>query len=174
MKKKQLWVQRTFDFDFPAEDFPKYVEKLRSTPERLEKMVSNLSGEMLTRKEGETWSIQENAGHLIEVEVLFDGRLNDYEEKLTELRPADMTNKSTYSADFNALDIKAILKDFRSSREAFMQRIDLYNPEAFAHSAFHPRLKKQMRLVDMLQFQVEHDDHHLKQIEDLIERFSAS
>jgi hypothetical protein len=33
--------------------------------------------------------------------------------------------------------------------------------------ALHPRLKVNMRLVDMLYFQAEHDDYHLTRISEL-------
>lgn len=47
-------------------------------------------------------------------------------------------------------------------------RPDLLDAEIFARSAFHPRLKKQMRLVDMIFFQAEHDDYHLARISELL------
>jgi len=42
-------------------------------------------------------------------------------------------------------------------------------PDAFARTSLHPRLKQPMRLVDHLHFVAEHDDHHLAKIWELID-----
>ena len=40
-------------------------------------------------------------------------------------------------------------------------------PEDFARTARHTRLDQVIRLVDMLRFQAEHDDHHLARLREL-------
>ena len=52
-----------------------------------------------------------------------------------------------------------------------VDRLDGLEPEAFAAVAHHPRLNVQMRLVDMIFFQAEHDDFHLARISELIRLF---
>jgi len=42
--------------------YPNVVERVRGTPARLEDLTSGLSREMLTRRDEEKWSIQEQAG----------------------------------------------------------------------------------------------------------------
>jgi uncharacterized damage-inducible protein DinB len=41
------------------------------------------------------------------------------------------------------------------------------HPELFSRSALHPRLGMPMRLVDLMLFVAEHDDHHLASITEL-------
>ena len=48
-----------------------------------------------------------------------------------------------------------------------VDRLESLDAEIFARSALHPRLNVQMRLVDMLFFQAEHDDYHLARISEL-------
>ena len=130
--------------------------------------MGGLPSEVLTRRPDSGWSIQENAGHLINVEALFIGRLDDYEAGLEELRPADMSNMATEQSTYNDQDIESILTRFREVREGYLARLDHQPEDYFAKIAWHPRLEKPMRVVDQLEFQVAHDAHHLERIEELL------
>jgi len=171
VSEKKKWVEREFAFDFPETVYPELIGRLRLTPSRLEELVSSLPGDVLVRPDGESWSIQENAGHLLDVDSLFIGRLDDYESGAKILRPADMTGRRTTEARYNEADLSEILTRFQEQREAFVAGLEKLEPEAFGKSAMHRRLKKPMRLCDMMYFQAEHDDHHLARIEELIKRF---
>ena len=163
------WTQRTFgNFDFPAELHPELVERLRGTPARVEERVRTLPPDMLRRRQGETWSIQENIGHLADLESLFTARLADYDTGLAVLRPADMSNRATWEADHNRWTIDEVLARFRSLCGDLVGRLEAISPTAFARTARHPRLERPMRVVDMLFFHAEHDDYHLARITDLI------
>src|SRR3972149_2854707 len=69
--RKQPWFERQFPTGLPAELFPVVVERLRGTPARLEERLQTLPPTALTRRSGSTWSIQENAGHLLDLEPLW-------------------------------------------------------------------------------------------------------
>jgi uncharacterized damage-inducible protein DinB len=163
----EKWIERTFSFDFPVEDYPQIIERLNSTPARVAELVAGLSEDVLRQKPPDSWSIQQHVGHLISVEDLFTGRLDDYKAGLEELRPADMSNLSTEHAGYNELPLEVLLAGFRSARERTVLRLESYPPEAFAKAAFHKRLGVTKRLVDSMFFFAEHDDHHLAIIEEL-------
>jgi len=165
------WTERKFDFNFPVELFPEMIERLRGTPARLADRVGGLSREVLTRRDGERWSIQENAGHLLDLEALVDGRLNEYASGASALHAADMTNKKTYDGNHNDQPVSRILEAFRAQRGDIVARLDNFGPEMFGRTAWHPRLGVPMRLVDMVFFQAEHDDFHLTRISELIRLF---
>ncbi|HLG03900.1 MAG TPA: DinB family protein [Bacteroidia bacterium] len=153
------WTSREFIFDFPSDKFPFILERLRGTAARIEELTRNLPREKLTAPgPGNAWSIQEHVGHLIDLDELHDGRIDDYINNAEVLRPADMENKKTYAAAHNKRDLSALLAEFRSARNHFIRRLEKLNPEK---TALHPRLKKPMRVVDMAFFVSEHDDHHL-------------
>ena len=162
------WVDRSFEFDFKADSFSALIERLRSTPDRLEELVRSVSAPILTRRPESGWSIQENVGHLADTEALFDGRLDDFEAGLEELRPADMSNRATEVADHNSREIDQLLTEFRAKRMALVARLESFQPELYARAALHRRLGMQMRLVDQLFFQAEHDDHHLSKVKSLL------
>lgn len=165
------WFERTFQFTFPVEVFPEMIERLRGTPARLEDRVRTIAPEILTKRDGERWSIQENAGHLLDLESLVGGRLDEYLAGAKVLHAADVSNRKTYDADHNQVAIAEILNGFRRARMRLVERLDQLAPEKFAAVAHHPRLDVPMRLVDMLFFQAEHDDYHLARISELIRLF---
>lgn len=173
MNKNKIWVERKFEFDFPATDYPKLIDRLKSTPETLKSLLKNIHQELLTKKVDQQWSVQENVGHLLTVDDLFIGRLDDYENELDELRPADVSGNRTNKANYNSQKIDDILENFRIKRSTFIDRLEKLDKSFFSKSAWHPRLNKPMRLCDMLYFQAEHDDHHVNKIKELAKYFST-
>ncbi len=158
------WFQRVFSFDLPAGMFPNVVERLRGTPARLEERLRPLPRDMLTRKEGATWSIQENAGHLLDLEPLWAARLEDFIQGREKLQVADLTNRKTHEAGHNASPLEKILSGFRAARADLVRKLERMEPAGFSRTALHPRLNTPMRLLDHLFFVAEHDDHHLARI----------
>lgn len=101
-------------------------------------------------------------------------RLDEYLAGAKELHAADMSNRNTYEANHNDVPAETILTGFRRQRMQIIDRLDALAAETFARSAFHPRLKTQMRLVDMVFFQAEHDDYHLARVSELLRLFGRS
>ena len=161
------WTDRRFHFDFPAGIYPEMIERVRGTPARIEDLLAGLSPETLTAQVDGRWSMQENAGHLLDLESLVSQRMDEYIAGVATLHAADLSNRKTYEASHNQLPIDSILKAFRSARHELVMRLENLDAELFARAALHPRLKVQMRLVDMLFFQAEHDDYHLARISEL-------
>lgn len=158
------WFDRKFSFDLPGWMYPNIVERLRGTPARAEEIVRGVSLEVLRRRNGKEWSIQENIGHLLDVEPLWMGRVSDILDGAPRLRDADLTNRKTHEADHNAGQIGDILIAFREARAQFVRRLDEQDDSPIERAATHPRLKQPMRLLDLVFFVAEHDDHHLAQI----------
>jgi hypothetical protein len=167
MTEQPRWVERVFQFDFPVELHGQLIERLACTSQRLEELTGSLRVELLVARPEDGWSIQENVGHLLDLESLFIGRLDDYEAGADELRPADMSNRATDAAGHNDRDIAELLTEFKQARARPVKRLAKLPPEAFSRFALHGRLNVQMRLVDMCYFQAEHDDHHIAKIERL-------
>ena len=165
------WTQRKFEFNFPVGLYPELIERLRGTPARLEEHVTILPAATLTRRDGDRWSIQENAGHLFDLEELWLGRFDDYDNGLATLRAADLTNRKTTEAGYNARSVKDVLAAFRLSRFAMIDRMQARDAIFFERSALHPRLQKMMRAVDLMFFVAEHDDYHLTRISELLRLF---
>jgi uncharacterized damage-inducible protein DinB len=164
------WTDRHFHFELPEELFPFVVERLRGTPARIEDKVRGLSPTVLTHREGGAWSLQEHIGHLLDLDELHTGRLDDYLAGAEVLRAADMANRKTWEADHNARPVEELLRDFRRERERFVARLDAWDPNLISLTAIHPRLNQPMRVIDMALFTAEHDDHHLTKMTELARR----
>lgn len=158
------WVERSFNFDIPADLYPVLVERLSGTPARLEEKINNAPFMILSQPCNSGWSIQEHAGHLADLEELFHTRIKEYEQGAVTLTAADMTNKKTHDAQHNNADIKDILKNFRKMRMELVKKLQNYDNSMTVKTALHPRLDTPMRLIDSLYFIAEHDDHHLATI----------
>jgi uncharacterized damage-inducible protein DinB len=166
------WIKRQFTFELPLGMYGNVVERVRGTPARLEDLTRGLSPEELTRRDGDKWSIQEQAGHLLDLEELGMKRLDDYEAGHEALVAADMTNQKTHEANHNVKSIENILSDFRKDRMAFVARLDSYDEEFVSRTALHPRLKAKIRVIDLVFFIAEHDDHHLARISEMKRKFA--
>src|SRR5262245_58320312 len=168
------WMDRKFEFTTPVEQFPAVLERLRGTPARVEEKIRGLSPTVLTRREGQAWSIQEHLGHLADLDELHLGRIDDFLAGAESLRPADPDNKKTHEADHNRRDVKALAQDVRRERRLFVERLEAIEPALLSRSALHPRLRKPMRVVDMAWFVAEHDDHHLARMTELVRALAGA
>ena len=84
------------------------------------------------------------------------------------LAVADLGNRKTHEANHSAQELAEILAGFRTARLRLVEHLGTFEPDVFARTSLHPRLKQPMRLVDHLYFVAEHDDHHLAKIWELI------
>ena len=165
------WIKRQFSFELPLGMYPNVVERVRGTPARVEDLVRFVPGEILTKRDGDKWSIQEQAGHLLDLEPLGMKRLDDFEAGRDMLLAADMENRKTHESNHNANTVENILAAFRKERTEFVNRLDGYDEKLVERTALHPRLKVKIRVIDLVFFIAEHDDHHLARISQLIRLF---
>ena len=147
---------------------PNLCARLRGTPARLEEVFRGRSRTVLIGKAELKWSAQENAGHLLDLEPLRLARVGDNVADSERLTAADLKNRKTDEANYNARPLEQILSEFRSARAGLLTQVDKLDASLFARSIPHPRLKTPMRLVDHLYFVAEHDDHHLARIWELV------
>ena len=168
MAERRRWFDRQFEPGVPEDSFPGIVARVRGTPGRLADLVRPLSSEVLVRSLDESWSIQENVGHLLDLEPLWLGRLEDLLAGAERLRPADLQNRKTHEAEHNTTNIDTLLAQFRDIRMGTVGRLEQTSGEALRHTSLHPRLEQAMTVVDLFYFVAEHDDHHLARIGDII------
>jgi uncharacterized damage-inducible protein DinB len=171
--KKQPWFERQFPSGLAAARFPLVIERLRGTPARLEDRLIPLPRDALTRRIGSTWSIQENAGHLLDLEPLWLQRVDDLMNRRATLTGADLENRRTHEANHNVVLLATILGDFRRARQLLLDRLEAVDDAVLAYTALHPRLRQPMNLIDHAQFVAEHDDYHLARVSELLGEFGV-
>ena len=172
--KKTKWFDREFPAIADNGILPSIIERLSGTPARIEEMTSQLDPDLLIRKPGSNWSIQEHVGHLSDLEPLWYGRLEELLTGAAELRAADLTNQKTNTANHNGRDIRMLLQLFRKQRKVLVERLLGLQDDQLLTTALHPRLQTPMRVIDLAYFVAEHDDHHLSAIREMITSYSES
>lgn len=164
------WFERKFDFSTQQNIFPAIIERLIGTPLRLRVKVEGLSGELLQFKPEGKWSIKEHIGHIIDLESLWQGRLEDILAKEKYLRPTDLSNRQVDAANYNQIALRDLLKDFEKIRAKTEERVKNVDEKTVFQTALHPRLEQPMRTMDLFLFVAEHDDHHLARISEIIQQ----
>lgn len=154
--------------------FPSTVERVRGTPARVEVLVHGLSHAILTRRLGSDWSIQEQIGHLLDLESLWATRLDELIAGAEHVTAWAGNNQATYDANHNANGLDDILNQFRAVRGSFVDELDMLDDTLIERSALHPRLLTPIRIVDLAYFIAEHDDFHLAEITRLKKAFMTS
>jgi uncharacterized damage-inducible protein DinB len=164
------WLERQFRFDLPVSHYPAVVERVRGTPSRVEDRLLGLPETILTKRLGGRWSIQENVGHLVDMELLWIRRANELLSGADRLTPADMSNFATERAGYNSYALEELLATLRERRAHLVELLEVTDEEEVKRSAWHDRLRVRLRLIDHAVFIAEHDDHHLVRVAELLRR----
>ena len=85
----------------------------------------------------------------------------------SELRAWDGTNEATWDAQHNLRPLRVLLEGFREARSRLAAGFEDLNDSLIDQVSFHPRLKKEMRTIDLAYFIAEHDDYHLSKISEI-------
>jgi uncharacterized damage-inducible protein DinB len=169
MPGSQPWFERRFSFDLPLSRLPDVLERLRGTPARIEERAASFEPSTATVRWNGSWSIQENIGHLADLEPIWIRRAGQVLEGQPELAVADLANRATDEAGHNSVPLGEILGRFRGLRTRLVSILEKADGPALQRTARHPRLGTPMRLIDIAFFVAEHDDHHLARITGLLE-----
>src|SRR5262245_25784322 len=174
MLQRLPWFERAFPTGLPAHLLPVVVERLRGTPARLADQLADVPHEVLVRRAGDSWSIQENAGHLLDLEPLWLRRVGDLAAGRPDLAEADLTNRRTHEADHNSARLEELLADFRRARDELVAPSGGVFGRGRGRHSVSPRLRVAMNVVDLAYFVSEHDDYHLARITELLREAAAS
>jgi uncharacterized damage-inducible protein DinB len=174
MVENRAWFDRQFESGLHEDRFPGIIERLRGTPARLEERLLGMPTDVLVQHRENKWSIQENAGHLWDLEPLWEARLDDLVARVQQLRTADLQNRKTHEAQHNARPLEQILGAFRKERSRLVSRLENLSAADLRHIAIHPRLHQPMTSVDLFFFVAEHDDHHLATVSQLFRTLRSS
>jgi uncharacterized damage-inducible protein DinB len=165
--KRTPWFERKFPTLEDNGIFPSILERLEGTPARLTAKMKKINANVPVSKEGK-WSIKKEIGHLIDLEPLWHERAKQILRGEGNLLIADLTNQKTHQTEHDAQSAAQLIKKFSKCRQDFMQTLQNINEADLEKAAVHPRLGTPMRLIDLVFFVAEHDDHHLAQISFLI------
>ncbi len=168
--ERTKWFNRKFASIDDNGMLPSIAERLAGTPARCEEIVEGISENLLIKKMDSHWSIKEHIGHLADLEELWLARLEGLMLGEKEMRAADLTNSRTHNAGHNAKEIGSLLNGFRQKRKKFLDKLNEVTEAQLNNSSLHPRLRTPMRITDLAYFVAEHDDHHLADIRQIINK----
>ena len=168
MISRTPWLERRFETGLPLEMFPNLLERLRGTPARVEDRLRGVGPAALTAASGHSWSVLENVGHLLQVEGLWATRLDDFEARRQEMTAARFESWRVGEAQFNRYSARDLCAVLRAARQHLVGRLERLDDDTLEAVAMHPRLGRPMRVVDLMAFIAEHDDHHLATITQLL------
>lgn len=157
------WFERNLVFGHRPEMLPYFLERLEGTMIRIDAKVRGVSDDILSIRLNGKWSVKENIGHLAEVDLIANKRLDEMKNGGAVMSPAVFEPK-----DYNPWPIEKIVSLFRDNRKANLEKYKWLTAEALASSSLHPRLQVAMTPVDLAWFDAEHDDHHLVKINEII------
>lgn len=162
------WFDRKFDFNFGMEQFEPLVARLRNTPAALASVVEAAPAEVLEIKPDGKWSVKEHIGHIFVLEPLWQIRFDDIRRNQPVMTPADLNNRATDEGGFNAVPLEELLERVLQERSRTIALLESLGGNDFSGVSLHPRLQKKMRVIDLMFFVAEHDDHHVNAIRNII------
>ncbi len=167
------WFDRSFALGLPVGEAPALQARLARTAGRMAAALDAVPGHVRLYKAEGRWSMQEHAGHLLDLEALWSHRLDDFERGAPVLHPADLQNRQTHEARHNDRAPADLIEAFRSARTAVLRRLAVMTPTDLARVSRHPRLAQPMSVVDLCYFVAEHDDHHLAAMKEIADRLGS-
>jgi hypothetical protein len=157
------WFDRTFTFGLPAAMLPFYLERLEGSICRIEAKVKGVSDKVLSEKYDGKWSVKENIGHLAEVDLVSNKRIDEMRSGVDTLSPAVFEPK-----DYNPWPIEKVVAFFREARQSNLDKYKNISEPDLLKGSTHPRLKVKLTPIDLAFFDAEHDDHHIVKISNII------
>ena len=161
------WFDRSFVLDLPPDAAPALLERLARTPDLAASALERVPPHVRVYKPEGRWSIQEHAGHLLDLDALWQARLDDYDRGTRILTPADLGNRRTHEAGHNERQPADLIAAFRTARTEIVSRLAAMSPVELERVAVHPRLNQPMTVAGFAAFIAEHDDHHLALMADI-------
>lgn len=161
--KRMDWFEREFTFGLPPRMLPFYIERLEGAICRIEHKVTGVNDHVLSERYNGKWSIKQNIGHLAEVDIVSNKRIDEILSGVAVLSPAVFEPQ-----DYNPWPIEKVVQLFRGARLATVNKYRALSDLHLVKGSMHPRLKVMLTPVDLAWFDAEHDDHHLLKISDII------
>ena len=162
------WFERSFSPITEQGLLAGIIERLWGTPIRLKEKTKGI--DLLNIKKPQTgeWSVKKEIGHLIDLEPLWLGRIQDIIADKEYLSVADLENTKTHQTDYDSRVFTDLLAEFTLHRQQLIDLLRKVEAKDLSKHSKHPRLETPMKIVDLAYFVAEHDDHHLAKMNRLI------
>jgi len=137
-------------------------------PQKLAAAVSGLPEKVLRYKPSpDKWCIQEILGHLADVEIVYGYRLRHI---LADSNPTILPmEQDSWAQNLGYLEASApeLVAQYALLRRSNLRLLRRLKPSDLDKGAFHPELKRNISVADIIELLATHGPSHLKQIETL-------
>jgi len=162
------WFDRKFSPQLDNGLFWSILERLEGTPARIKYKTKKIESGVSYNQNGK-WSINKEVGHLLDLEPLWYKRFSQIINGVENLADADLENNATHNAAHDNVNLSRLIDKFEVKRSQLIEVLRNVSDSELDNSSTHPRLKTQMKLIDLAYFVAEHDDHHLGSITKLLQ-----
>jgi hypothetical protein len=146
-------------------EFKKNLEIAEKSPKQIAAAVSGLSDKALRYKPSpEKWSVQEILGHLADTEIAYAYRLR---QMLADAKPVIAPiDQDAWARNLGYMESvpAELVALYGLNRHANLQLLRRLKSEDLKKSAYHPELKKDVTVADLVERMSEHGASHLAQI----------
>jgi DinB superfamily len=152
-------------------DFKKHLEAAEKSPKLTALAVSGLPDKTLRYKPApEKWSILEILGHLADVEIVFGHRIRQMlAGPKSTITPMDQEAWAR-NLGYRETPPAEMIAVYGVNRHANLQILRRLKVADLEKSAFHPELKREFHLAEIVEELDTHSANHLGQIEALKKR----
>ncbi|HEV7219050.1 MAG TPA: DinB family protein [Terriglobales bacterium] len=149
-------------------EFKRHIEAAENNPKQLAAAVLGLSAENLRHKPAQDkWCILEILGHLADVEIMFGHRIRQIlAEEKPVIAPMDQ-NAWARNLGYMETPPAEMIALFGINRHHNLRVLRRTKPEDLSKSAYHPELKRDVPLSEIVEKLDTHTENHLRQIEKL-------
>jgi uncharacterized damage-inducible protein DinB len=149
-------------------ELKKHLDAAEKSPKEVAAAVSGLPDKVLRYKPSpEKWSILEVLSHLADIEIVYGYRLRQMlADKDPVLAPMD---QDAWAKNLGYLESAPaeMIALYGLNRHANLKLLRRLKADDLKKSAFHPELKAQVTVADMVERMAEHGTTHLRQVERL-------
>ena len=149
-------------------EFKKNLAAAEANPKKIAMATSGLPEKVLRFKPApDKWCILEIMGHLADIEIVYAYRIR---QMLADEKPviAPM-DQDAWARNLGYMQSTAaeLMATYGLNRHANLQLLRRVKAEDLQKSAFHPELKREMTLAEIVERMGSHGEEHLAQIERL-------
>ena len=145
-----------------------HLEAAEKSPKQVAAAVSGLSEKVLRYKPApDKWCILEILGHLADIEIVYAYRLRQMlADKKPVIAPMDQ-NEWARNLGYMETPPAELIALYGLNRHANLRLLQRLKPADLEKSAFHPEIKKDITVAELVQRMGMHGASHLAQIEKL-------
>ena len=148
-------------------ELKRHLEAAEKSPKQIAMAVSGLPDKVLRYKPSpDKWCILEILGHLTDIEIVYAYRLR---QLLADNKPVIAAmDQDRWARSLGYMDVPApeLIALYGLNRHHNLRLLRRLKPEDLAKSAYHPELKRDVTVPELVEQMAGHGPNHLERLSD--------